>query len=109
VTRTREPGAWDVILFRNTAMYLRPDVADGVWEELERSLRLGGVLVVGKAERPTSARRLAAIGPSVYRRIRAGSPPPRTARRRDPRSRWSPCARWSRAPSSSRMRRRRRT
>ncbi|MBI1853445.1 MAG: hypothetical protein HYR85_24160 [Planctomycetes bacterium] len=70
IMRAQEPGAWDLVFFRNAAMYFRPEVAESLWELLEKSLRYGGVLVVGKAERPTSAKQLTAIGPGVYRRIR---------------------------------------
>ena len=68
VTCVREPGAWDLILCRNMAMYLRPDVSGQLWEALEDSLRPGGYLVLGKAERPVGARRLTWIGPCIYRR-----------------------------------------
>jgi chemotaxis protein methyltransferase CheR len=65
-----EPGYWDVILCRNTTMYLRPEVLAPLWGALEGALRPGGVLVLGKAERPLGAGRLAPLGPCVYRRIR---------------------------------------
>jgi chemotaxis methyl-accepting protein methylase len=64
-----EPGPWDLILCRNMAMYLRPHAADRLWHTLAAALRPGGVLVVGKAERPTAAARaLTAVAPCVYRR-----------------------------------------
>jgi chemotaxis methyl-accepting protein methylase len=63
-----EPGAWDVILCRNMGMYLVPEAAAGLWRRLEAALRPGGLLVLGKAERPNGARDLAAIGPCIYRR-----------------------------------------
>jgi chemotaxis methyl-accepting protein methylase len=66
-----EPGVWDVILFRNTAMYLRPEVSKRLWARFETHLRPGGLLVLGKAERPAGAHRLAALGPCVYRRTPA--------------------------------------
>jgi chemotaxis methyl-accepting protein methylase len=62
------PGPWDLILCRNVAMYLQPRPADGLWSRLADSLRPGGFLVLGKAERPIGAQRLAAVGPCVYRR-----------------------------------------
>ncbi|HEY1378924.1 MAG TPA: CheR family methyltransferase [Gemmataceae bacterium] len=70
VLTTPEPGVWDVILFRNTAMYMRADAAYPLWERFEQALRPGGVLVLGKAERPAGATRLAAVGPCVFRRTR---------------------------------------
>ena len=63
-----EPGQWDVILCRNMAMYLRPTAAGKLWQDLERSLRSGGYLITGKAERPVGASRLAAVAPCVYRK-----------------------------------------
>jgi chemotaxis methyl-accepting protein methylase len=66
-----EPGAWDVILCRNVAMYLRPDSAARLFERLHRLLRPGGLLVLGKAERPTgSAAGLACVSSCIYRRDR---------------------------------------
>lgn len=65
---TLEPGAWDLILCRNTTMYLRPDAAQRVFQQLESLLRPGGILVLGRAERPAGARRFLQVGPCVYRR-----------------------------------------
>src|SRR5207248_3186849 len=70
VLTTFEPGVWDVILFRNTAMYMRPDALYPLWERFEQALRPGGLLVLGKAERPTGAKRFSPVGPCVYRRTR---------------------------------------
>jgi chemotaxis methyl-accepting protein methylase len=63
-----EMGVWDVIMFRNTAMYLRPEAAAAVWPRLEAALRPGGVLILGRAERPSGAQRLRFLGPCIYRR-----------------------------------------
>jgi chemotaxis methyl-accepting protein methylase len=65
-----EPGFWDLILFRNTAMYFCPDVCTALWERLESALRPGGLLVLGKAERPVGAKRLTMVKPCIYRRSR---------------------------------------
>ena len=62
-----EPGPWDVLLCRNLAIYLEPDAAAGLWRRLEASLRRGGLLVVGRAERPVGASR-ALVAPCIYRR-----------------------------------------
>jgi chemotaxis methyl-accepting protein methylase len=70
LTRVAEPGGWDLILCRNAVMYLRCDVAGRVWERLEQSLRPGGFLVLGRAERPAGATRLSPVAPCVYRRDR---------------------------------------
>ena len=65
-----EPGVWDVIFCRNMSMYLVPDAAAALWRRLEDALRPGGLLVLGKAERPSGARHLTAAAPCVYRRGR---------------------------------------
>jgi chemotaxis methyl-accepting protein methylase len=63
-----EPGQWDLILCRNMAMYLWPDAAARLWQALEGLLRPGGILVLGKAERPLGERRLTMVAPCIYRR-----------------------------------------
>lgn len=68
VLTTMEPGIWDMILCRNTTMYMRPERTDGLWERLETALRPGGVLVVGKAERPARPKRLELLSPCIYRK-----------------------------------------
>jgi chemotaxis methyl-accepting protein methylase len=70
VTRVQEPGFWDLILCRNMAMYLRPEASGRLWDLFERALRPGGYLIMGKAERPTNAKRLSPVGPCVFRRDR---------------------------------------
>ncbi len=70
VLTTPEPGAWDLILFRNTSMYMRPEAAYPLWMRLEQSLRPGGLLVLGKAERPAGTTRLTPVGTCVFRRTR---------------------------------------
>ena len=52
VARKIEPGPWDVILWRNLAIYLNPGPAASIWARLVGALAPGGYLVVGKAERP---------------------------------------------------------
>jgi chemotaxis methyl-accepting protein methylase len=68
ILREIESGLWDVIFFRNTALYLRPEAVLSVWPKLEAALRPGGLLVLGRAERPYGVHRLRAIGPCLYRR-----------------------------------------
>jgi chemotaxis methyl-accepting protein methylase len=70
ILKTQEPGLWDLIFFRNTAIYLRPEVTGPLWERFAQSLRPGGVLVLGKAERPVGSRRWSLAGPCIYRRSR---------------------------------------
>lgn len=59
---------WDLILFRNVAIYLRPEHAGIVWRALERQLKPGGVLVSGKAERPPSSLQLRRETACIYRK-----------------------------------------
>lgn len=68
---TCEPGTWDLILCRNMAIYLQPAAAGLLWERLGGSLRPGGLLVTGKAERPYGAAGLRAVAPCIYQRDRS--------------------------------------
>jgi chemotaxis methyl-accepting protein methylase len=71
VLEVQEPGTWDMILCRNMAIYLRAAAAGRLWQKLLASLRPGGILVLGKAERPLPPDGLSPIGPCVYRRKRS--------------------------------------
>jgi chemotaxis protein methyltransferase CheR len=64
---TNDTEMWDVILCRNFAIYLSPAAAADLWRRLEMSLRPGGILMLGKAERPLGTK-LVNIGPCLYRR-----------------------------------------
>jgi chemotaxis protein methyltransferase CheR len=67
---SHQPGIWDLILCRNTTMYMGAEATSMLWERFETSLRVGGLLVLGKAERPLGAKRLVALSPCVYRKAR---------------------------------------
>src|SRR5690606_34284870 len=62
-----EQGPWDLILCRNMSIYLEWHAAEALWQRLASVLRPGGILVVGKAERPT-LRALKPVGRCLYRR-----------------------------------------
>lgn len=64
-----DAGEWDLILWRNTAIYLKPQAAQVVWRRLTQSLRPGGLLVTGKGERPDRALPLVPVQRCVYRRV----------------------------------------
>lgn len=59
------PDAWDLILCRNVAIYLQPAAAARLWQTLTDALAPGGILVVGKAERPNRGG-LERLGPCMY-------------------------------------------
>ncbi len=59
---------WDLVLCRNLAIYLEPPAVARLWNVLEGSLRIGGILVTGKAERPAQSAALARLAPCVYER-----------------------------------------
>jgi chemotaxis protein methyltransferase CheR len=61
-----ENGPWDVILWRNMAFYLKPETAMKIWDALIKEMRPGGLLVVGKAERPPVSAGLTCISRSIY-------------------------------------------
>lgn len=61
-------GPWDVVLCRNVLIYLDECAAHAMLERIAGELRTAGFLVLGKAERPHPALRLATIGRSLYQR-----------------------------------------
>jgi chemotaxis methyl-accepting protein methylase len=61
-----EDGPWDIILWRNAAIYLKLSPALAVWEALAQALRPGGLLVVGKAERPPASLGLRCVSRGIY-------------------------------------------
>ncbi|MDX2080567.1 MAG: CheR family methyltransferase [Terrimicrobiaceae bacterium] len=63
-----ESGPWNLLLWRNMAIYLRPDAAAAVWERLAAQLAPGGYLVTGKADHPPRLRGLHKCGPSIWKR-----------------------------------------
>jgi chemotaxis methyl-accepting protein methylase len=68
ILTVREPGLWDLVLCRNLAIYLQPQAASALWRQLEAAVGPGGVLALGKAERPGCTRQFSALGPCLYRR-----------------------------------------
>ena len=64
-----EPGPWDLVLWRNMAIYLEPAAAEKLWQAIVAELRLGAYVVAGKADHPPrgSLERVAAC---VYRKGR---------------------------------------
>lgn len=64
-----EPGPWDLILWRNMAIYLEPAVADRVWLRLVAELAPGGFLVTGKADHPGTMLPLRRLAPCIYQKI----------------------------------------
>lgn len=64
-----EVAAWDVILFRNVAIYLTEAHAARAWEYLCDQLSAGGVLMTGKAEKPPQYLPLRRLGPALYQRL----------------------------------------
>ncbi|HWP40543.1 MAG TPA: CheR family methyltransferase, partial [Tepidisphaeraceae bacterium] len=68
-----EPGAWDLILCRNLAIYLRAESAFQLWKQLHAALDAGGTLVVGRAEHPGAdglgpQASLRPVAPCVFRK-----------------------------------------
>ncbi len=57
---------WDLILFRNLAIYLKAESTDILWRTLSRGLRPGGVLVTGKAERPPDGLPFRRLFPCIF-------------------------------------------
>lgn len=63
-----EGGPWDVILFRNVAIYFDETRGRRLWQALVGRLSTGGLLVTGKAEKPPAELHLARLAPCVYRK-----------------------------------------
>jgi chemotaxis methyl-accepting protein methylase len=61
-----EEGPWDIILWRNSPMYLAAETSGGVFARLADALAPAGYLVVGKAERPPAGLPLSVRARCVY-------------------------------------------
>jgi chemotaxis methyl-accepting protein methylase len=68
-----ERGPWDIILWRNAAIYLEHSSAETIWRRLASALGPGGVLIAGKAERPPGDAGLTQVAPSIYATGASGS------------------------------------
>jgi chemotaxis protein methyltransferase CheR len=68
LARAVERGPWDIILWRNVAIYLNTAPAAAIWARLADELAPGGYLIVGKAERPPAGLDLLPIGRCTYRK-----------------------------------------
>jgi chemotaxis protein methyltransferase CheR len=62
-----ENGPWDLILWRNMAIYLTPEAAEPIWHGLASALAPGGALIVGRAERPPTSFSLINMCRCIYR------------------------------------------
>jgi len=62
-----EEGPWDIILWRNMAIYLSTETAASVWRGLVSALTPEGVLIVGKAERPPGELPLINVRGCIFR------------------------------------------
>lgn len=66
--RSIEPGPWDLILWRNMAIYLNAEASVEVWHAMVRELAPNGYLVSGKADHPPGHSELVSIGRGIYQR-----------------------------------------
>lgn len=85
LNRGVEDGPWDMILWRNMAIYLTAEAAGPIWRGLVSALAHGGVLVVGKAERPPVELPLTCMARCIYRAAPAAAETTTQRIRRDPR------------------------
>ena len=65
---TIEEGPWDIVLWRNLAIYLNPGPAESLCRRLAGALAPEGFLIVGKAERPPVGLGLVPVCRCVYRK-----------------------------------------
>ena len=63
-----EEGPWDVILWRNLAIYLTAKPAATIWRRCAGALSPHGFLIAGKAEWPPAGLGLTPLCRCVYRR-----------------------------------------
>ena len=63
-----EDGPWDIIMWRNAAIYLKSDAAETIWRRLVSVLAPQGVLITGKADRPPRDAGLTHAARCIYRR-----------------------------------------
>lgn len=66
------PGSFDLVLCRNVVIYFTPEARAAVHERLARSLRSGGILVIGSTERitqPLAELGLAPAYPFMFRKV----------------------------------------
>ncbi|HEY9510257.1 MAG TPA: CheR family methyltransferase [Verrucomicrobiae bacterium] len=64
----QERDLWDIILFRNVAIYLNESHSTKAWSQWVSNLAPGGYLVTGKAERPSGSLTLERVAPGIYRK-----------------------------------------
>lgn len=62
-----EKGPWDMVLWRNMAIYFEVNTAIKTWNAVSRELRPGGLVIAGKAERPPKSAGLMNISRCIYR------------------------------------------
>lgn len=62
------PGPWDLILWRNLAIYFAGEAAEAVSQRIWRELRPGGYLVLGKADPWPRHLRLRRIAPCIHQK-----------------------------------------
>lgn len=72
LTDSAPPGAFDLVLCRNVAIYLEPTVREALHATLATALAPEGVLLLGRSERVVdpAGLRLAPAGRCAYRRLR---------------------------------------
>jgi chemotaxis methyl-accepting protein methylase len=77
-----EKGPWDIIFWRNTAIYLESGRAEAIWRRLASALAPAGVLVAGKAERPPGDAGLTQAARCIYRLAEGPATDPADSRQR---------------------------
>jgi len=66
---TVEAGPWQVILWRNMAIYLEPPAAERLWKRLCEQIAPLGYLIVGRADHPPANLPLMRIAKCIYQKI----------------------------------------
>jgi len=63
-----DPKPWDLILFRNVAIYLQAEYANRIWHRLDQQLKPGGMVIAGSADRPPEDLRWKRESSCIYRK-----------------------------------------
>jgi chemotaxis protein methyltransferase CheR len=63
---TVEPGPWDLVLWRNMAIYLHAEASQLIWDNLIQELSPGGFIVCGKADYAPGRSALEKVGRGIY-------------------------------------------
>jgi chemotaxis protein methyltransferase CheR len=63
-----EAGPWDVVLWRNMAIYLRPEIVETIWQAIIDQLAANAFVISGKADHLPRNMKLEKVSTGIYRK-----------------------------------------